>query len=220
MPEGEIKMKLFKPYFGNFVEIEVVSDKKISGLLIDSGPDYLVMNKENKYYYLPLNHILLMESTREPQSFESVSPDWKSDGKPFVALLKIAKNGLIELYVTGHLPLYGQILDVMDDYIVFNALRHGISYIPIFHIKWISPAFFSGFMPDKKYISKASTPFKATWREQLETCLDHIIVIDLGLRQNQTGYLKKIENNMIEFVTPDNISRCWNITHIKSIHFT
>ncbi|QYR23386.1 hypothetical protein KZ483_10980 [Paenibacillus sp. sptzw28] len=212
-------MKLIKPYFGNFVEIEVISDKKISGLLIDSGPDYIVMNKENKYYYLPVNHVVLIESTREPQYSVSVSPDWKADGKPFKTLLQLAKNGLIELYVTGHLPLYGQIVDVMDDYIVFNAVRHGISYIPIFHIKWVSPAFDSGFMPDKKPAPEASAPFKATWREQLETCLGHIVVIDLGLRQNQSGCLKTIENNMVEIVTPDNISRCWNITHIKSIHF-
>jgi hypothetical protein len=212
-------MNLFKRYLGGFVEIEVVSDKKITGLLIDSGPDYVVMNKENKYYYVPLNHILLMESSRESQSSVSVSPHWKADGKPFASLLQLAKNGLIELYVTGHLPLYGQIVDVMDDYIVFNTVRHGISYIPIFHIKWISPAFASGIMPDQKPVQGASAAFRAAWREQLEACLDHIVVIDLGLRHNQTGCLRTIENNMIEIITPDNISRCWNIAHIKSIHF-
>ncbi|MBW7476223.1 YuzF family protein [Paenibacillus oenotherae] len=213
-------MSLFHPYMGKPVAIEVTEyrGKGMNGLLIDIGEDYLVLHRESSYYYIALQHLHLLRADLDAQMLTPSAPQWTASGSTFASLIIAAKGQFIELYLTGQQTLYGRILHIMDDYIVFDTVRHHISYIPAFHIKWFSPASSDGFLNTSPDSPATSLPFRQTWIEQLEVELGSVIVIDLGLRTDQVGRLHAIHQGIIELVTPDGLSKCWHAAHIKSVH--
>lgn len=211
-------VSLFKTYLGKPVAIDVTEYRGMNGLLIDIGEDYLVVHRDSSYYYIALNHLHLLTADLDTQTSTSAVPQWTASGSDYNSLLQTALGEFIALYITGQQTLYGQILHIKDDYIVFDTVRHQISYIPIFHIKWFSPAAAEGFLNKDASLLADPLLLKQTWKEQLENCAGKIVVLDLGLRTNQIGRLQAFEGGIVELLTPDGLSKCWHSAHIKSIH--
>lgn len=211
-------MSLFKPYLGKPVAIDVTDYRGMTGVLIDIGEDYLVMHRDSSYYYIALHHLHLLTADLDTQTTTSSIPQWTASGSDFNSLLQTALGEFVALYITGQQTLYGQILHIKDDYIVLDTVRHHISYIPTFHIKWFSPAAAEGFLDKDASLLADPHLLKQTWQEQLKNCAGTIVVLDLGLRTNQVGRVQAVEGGIIELITPDGLSKCWNSAHIKSIH--
>jgi hypothetical protein len=216
-------MKLFNPYVGKPVEIEVTGDRRMVGLLIEVGPDHMVVYKEAKYIYLPFRHVHHLRGapvTDDQAVLAAPEQPVETNGShTFAHLLRLSMAGLVELYLGDNLPLFGKIIDTKDDYILLDTVRHRHTYIPIFHIKWFSPCPAFPFPDDESREAPVLPSPALKWHDLLNFLAGRVVVLNLGAREEQIGLLQTFDSGVAEMVSPDSTTRCWNTDHIKSVHF-
>jgi len=71
-------MQTLKTYLGKEIIVELSGERKRSGMLIDYGPDVLVIYEDTKYLYIPAAHIQHMEVSSKKNSEYAQPPHKKS----------------------------------------------------------------------------------------------------------------------------------------------
>jgi len=215
---------IIKSYLGKPVIIELSGDKVHSGILIDSGPDIIVLKGKNHFFYIPLIHIQFIKPKPMDQEQINYSPSSNhlqiDENISYRKILTNAKGMFVEIFVTGNQSLHGYITSILTNYFVFNSPIYKTLYIPLQHLKWLIP-FQENQTPYslKSYqIYSSDIPLLRTFEELLKKLEGRIVVFDLGLHPNKTGLLKKVENNFVELITGNENSIHCNIQHIKTIH--
>ncbi|MGG3451145.1 hypothetical protein [Domibacillus aminovorans] len=223
-------MKLLKTYVGEFIHLELVGKKEVSGVLIDFGSDVLVLRKQDEFYYIPLIHIreIRLLSKEEADSFtqfDAITAPPLADKLSLIEILRAAEKGIfVELNVTAHQPVHGHITHVMNDYIVFFSPVYQTMIIPLQHIKWLIPYPASshpyGFSQSIRQEPNAPVKlFARTLDKQIESMQGAFITCNIGDKESMSGKLIHKETNFLDLMTVKEQDVHVNVHHIKAIAY-
>lgn len=217
-------------YINGRIEIEVSSNKKINGILVDYGSDIFVLFDGKEFYYIPTLHVHSLkqykpnETEIEIQKPDITPIDYQTEVLSCRKILNNAKGTFAEIYITGKQPLYGYITTVLNNYFVFYSPVYKTVFIPINHFKWLIPYQFNQtpYSLTKEHLPVIPTTISIarTFEEQLKKLEGKIVVFDLGDNPNKIGLLKKYNHNIIELVTGREESIHWNLNHLKTVHLS
>ncbi|NQX67710.1 hypothetical protein HQN90_16440 [Paenibacillus alba] len=218
-------MMVFNLYIGKLVHIELLGDRDKMGYLIDAGTDIIVIYMDKKYVYLPITHIKNIELNTEGNANQDAPPDPISQTGHinFVDVLHTAVDRFVEIYLSDHQTLHGYVKFIAQDYLVFYSALYPKLYIPIIHIKWISP-YESHQTPysmnQKKWTTDTADSsldtLPLTFEQVLKGLEGEMICLDAGLHASQIGLLEKMNDSFIELVTADENKLHFNVQHIRN----
>lgn len=108
------------------VEARISGKTSLSGILIDTGLDILILFDGIKYLYIPLIHLHNIKE-REIKANEDITEkpsgsiplQNEEEAISYRKILTNAKGQFIELFVTGNQSIHGYITSVLNDYITF-----------------------------------------------------------------------------------------------------
>ncbi|MBU8877965.1 DUF2642 domain-containing protein [Bacillus sp. FJAT-29790] len=206
-----------------------IGKESINGILIDAGKEILVLFNGEQYMYIPLFHVHQIKLNRNKDELVDPPPSKSTvtaemDPLSYQDVLTNAKGNFLEIYVARNLSFYGYITNVLNDYIAFDSPLYKTIYIPIHHIKWLIP-YTQNITPYT--LSKESLPFSKSpnnlplllsLENQLKKVEGKLVIFDGGMDPRKVGLLKKVENNLAEFVLATGEIVCINLLHIKSVH--
>ncbi|NLI14057.1 hypothetical protein [Pelotomaculum propionicicum] len=223
-------MSKIQQYVGKVINIEVVGGRHHEGVLVDYGPDIIVIfdNRKYYYYYIPLTHLkhLGLSSQENPEN------EWNFKNKPissdtgllsFRKIIEKAKDILLELYVTGNHPVYGYITNILSDYLLFNSTVYKTIAINISHIKWLAlsnrnQTYYSKDRKDLHVQSTLNAIAAPTFEQQLDKMIGNIIVIDADTGPSKVGLVVSVSSEFIELIIANEETHLLNINHIKMFH--
>jgi ribosome maturation factor RimP len=219
-------VKEFRKYIGQTVELKISGELRHSGLLMDTGTDIIVIYNGRDFFYLPLFHIQSIRfDTGEDLDYETpneVPIDNQDDPISLRKILYNAKGLFSEIFVTNQ-SIHGYVTSVMNDYFLFYSPVYKTIYVPLQHLKWLTPynqdqspyALNNEDLP----LKPNHIPLARSFEEQLKKSTGKMVVFDLGSRQNKIGKLVKVINNQIELIVARNETVYLNLYHIKTVHF-
>lgn len=217
---------MLKQYLNVTVDLEISGEQKIrTGILIDIGQDIIVIYDGSDFLYVPLHHIQHIKTNQAPDE-EIENPDFvpiESDKEiTYRNILHHARGLFTEIFVAGNQSVHGYITSIMSNYFVFYSPVFHTMYIPMFHLKWLTP------YPSQQTpyslsrtalpVNPSNLPLSRSFEEQLVRLEGKIVVFDLGTNANKIGLLMKVQNNMAELVTAKEKRVYWNIHHLKTVH--
>jgi hypothetical protein len=199
-----------------------VSGGNFEGILTDVGNDILVLHDGEKYYYIPLFHVIkIKQLDKENQNsipFFELPNDKQEKKISLRSILLNAAEIYTEIHVVGKKSLHGVITNVLSDYFVFYSPIYKYIYIPLNHLKWLTlidqnhtPFNF----PDKP---SGTSPLSRSFEEQLKKSIGKLVVFDMGEDNDKIGLLNKVENNLIQLINADCDTMYLKLNHIKSIY--
>ncbi len=200
----------------------------ISGILIDTGSNIVVIYDGEDFLYIPLIHVHYINFNCENDTGEISKPDEDPIGNQEDSIslrntLNNAKGVFTEIFVTSNQSIHGYVTNVMNDYFVFFSPVHKTLYVPLQHLKWLKP-YKQSHRPysldnEELPLIPTSTPLSRTFEEQCKRNIGKAAVFDLGKDPNKIGKLIKIENGQIELVLARNQTIYTNLQHVKTLHF-
>lgn len=213
-----------RPLIDRKVEVVISGKNMITGRLIDSGLDLIVIRQEQRYFYIPLVHIQsLKEAARQPVEELNIIPEQtiETDSLSFRKILNHAKGKFVEIFVTGNKSIHGYLTSIMNDYFVFYSPVHKAMFVSMNHLKWLIP------YPTEATpytLSNQSLPLDAvsislsrTFVEQCKKLEGNLVIFDLGEKTEKTGLLRTVDNGMLELIQANGGSILWNIHHLKTV---
>jgi hypothetical protein len=221
-------MEYFKDLIGEIVDVEISGRKCITGSIIDSGLDILVVYSEQQFFYIPLVHVQKITSSSDNSSNTTNPPEFPIDNQEgaisYRKILINAKGQFLEVYVTGNKAIHGYLTSIMNDYFVFHSPVYKSMYVSINHVKWIIPYPVNS-MPyslDRKSIPYTASPttLSRTFKEQCKKLQGSLVAFDMGDDPNKIGLLHSVDdaNNMLELITANGAKIYWNLQHLKSVN--
>ncbi|WP_261300779.1 YuzF family protein [Paenibacillus andongensis] len=218
-------MMFFNTYIGMMVQIEMMGDRDKIGYLIDVGPDIIVIYMEKKYLYIPIAHIRnITLQADDKMNTESPPAPVKQTGEiTYAQILNSAIDRFVEIYISSNQTIHGYVRHIAQDYFVFYSPLYQVMYIPLFHLKWISP-YQSNQTPysqvQSQMAARSSDPtfalLPSTFVQLLKDLEGEIVCFDTGLHANKMGLLQKLNIPFVELITADEKKLHYNIQHIKN----
>ena len=212
-----------------YVTVSLIGDQLFKGIIFDSGSDIIVLFNGENFIYIPVSHIEYIVADTPDTEFAgpSDSPiiplDDNKKNLTFESILKEAKGINQEICIINKKYLYGTVLEVMDDYLVFYSPVYKKIYIPIKHIKWLIPYTPNerpyGLSEEEFSWKQAEEGFEANFEQQLAVLLNKLIVLNMGEKIHHIGKVKSINGKMLELKTAKEKRTYVNIEHIQTIHF-
>ncbi|MER2029685.1 MAG: hypothetical protein ABS903_11020 [Solibacillus sp.] len=211
-----------------YVTVSLIGDQLFKGIIFDSGSDIIVLFNGENFIYIPVSHIeyIVAETPDTEFAVPSDSPiiplDINKKNLTFESILKEAKGINQEICIINKKYLFGTVLEVMDDYLVFFSPVYKRTYIPINHIKWLIP-----YTPNERPYGlseaefswkQADEGFEANFEKQLAVLLNKLIVLNMGEKTHHIGKVKSINGKMLELKTAKEKRTYVNIEHIQTIH--
>ncbi|MFL0499078.1 DUF2642 domain-containing protein [Priestia megaterium] len=211
---------------GKQIEVQISGKDLFEGLLIDFGQDIFVLFNGQHFVYIPLLHIHSIKlSDKKNQIIDSPTEQSFTEEIESISYRKVlinAKGIFIEIYVTGNISFHGYILNVLNDYLVFYSPVYKIIFIPLNHLKWLTPYNHNvtPYTLDNKTLPVKPTniTFSRTLEEQLKKLEGELVLFDGGKDPMKVGLLKEIENNLIKLVIANGETVFLKQNHIKSVH--
>ncbi len=221
--------KLIESFDEEIVELEISGGKFITGSIIDSSNEIVVIFDGTDYLYIPFNHIHnLMISSNNDDSIDAptepssiLSKDENSD-LTLMKVLEAAKDIYTEIYVTGSLPLHGYISKIMDDYFVFQSPVYKTMYIALDHLKWVIP-----YSDSKKPYGLTDLVFSIkpynialsdVFDKQIEQMKHELVVVNLGEKNHYLGRINNIIGRIVEIQTARGQFSYITLDHIRTLH--
>lgn len=220
--------KIFSPYIGEKITLEISGKKYLHGMLIDIGSDLLVLYNGKDYLYVPIIHIHninLLDHTDVIITSPEMAPNLDcAQEMSFRKTLTAAKGIFTEIYVTSNQPLHGYITSIMNNYFVFYSPIYKTMFISMNHLKWLIPYTIN----QRPYgLTNGDVPFKPasytlarTLEQQLEKHIGELVVFNIGEKPESIGKLENVQGNIIQLITARETPNYLNLHHIKTVHFT
>ncbi len=211
---------------GKQIEVKISGEDFFEGLLIDFGQDILVLFNGRQFLYIPLLHVHSIKlSDKKNQIIDSPTEQSFTGEIESISYRKAlinAKGMFIEIYATGNISFHGYILNILNDYLIFYSPVYKIIFIPLNHVKWLTPYNhnITPYTLDNKAlpVKPSNISFSRTLEEQLKKLEGELVVFDGGKDPMKVGLLKEIENNLIELVIANGETVFLKQNHIKSVH--
>lgn len=113
-----------------YVTVSLLGDQLFKGIIFDSGSDIIVLFNGENFIYIPVSHIeYIVADTPDtefagPTNSPVIPLDDNKKNLSFESILKEAKGIYQELCVINKKYVYGKVLEVMEDYLVFYSPVH------------------------------------------------------------------------------------------------
>ncbi|TCP24507.1 hypothetical protein EV207_1244 [Scopulibacillus darangshiensis] len=219
-------MEHFRNFIGETVEVVMSGNHYINGILIDNGPDIIVIYDGDDFLYIPLIHIQFINfNNSEEYDFEKPEDVPIGDKDDSISLRKVLNNAkgiFTEVFVTSNQSIHGYVTSVMNDYLVFFSPVYKEIFIPLNHIKWLMPYNISerpyALNKEEFPITPSNIPLARTFAQQCKKYIGQIVIFDLGNNPNKIGKLVKVDDSQIELIIARNQSIFTNINHVKTVH--
>jgi hypothetical protein len=218
--------RVYQNLIGQTVTLELVGKKILNGNLIDVGSDIVVLFSGNDFVYVPLFHIkntCINQNNDEDIPSPDESPNLDSDDELSLRkVLTLAKGIFTEIYVTGKQSLHGYIISIMNNYFIFYSPVYKMMFIPINHLKWLTP-----YSIDKRPFGLNNQDFPVrplnvtlarSFDVQLEKLKGTLVVFNSGEDPSLIGKLLKVEDGFIELLTAREEIVYINFHHIQTVH--
>lgn len=211
-----------------YVTVSLIGDQLFKGIIFDSGSDIIVLFNGENFVYIPVSHIEYIVADTpdtefaEPSDSPIIPLEDNKRNLTFESILKEAKGINQEICIINKKYLYGTVLEVMDDYLVFFSPVYKKIYIPIKHIKWLIPYTPNerpyGLSEAESSWKQAEEGFAVNFEKQLAVLLNKLIVLNMGEKTHHIGKVKSITGKMLELKTAKEKRTYVNIEHIQTIH--
>ncbi|MGG0555226.1 DUF2642 domain-containing protein, partial [Priestia aryabhattai] len=136
-------MSDFMTLLGKQIEVQISGEDFFEGLLIDFGQDIFVLFNGQQFVYIPLLHVHSIKlSDKKNQITDSPTEQSFMEEIEAISYRKVlinAKGLFIEIYATENISFHGYILNVLNDYLIFYSPVYKIIFIPLNHVKWLTP---------------------------------------------------------------------------------
>ncbi|PDO09376.1 MAG: hypothetical protein BLM47_12945 [Candidatus Reconcilbacillus cellulovorans] len=217
---------LLAPYLKTCVEIDISGRKiPLSGMLVDVGSDLLVLFDQRDFFYVPLVHLRAFRRTRDDTGEENrqAVPREHENGLSCRQALTNAIGVFCEIYVTGNQPLYGYVVNVLNDYFVFDSPVHNTVFVAMRHLKYLAvPSAADAYAVSAWRGRKRSAPPPAVnlakvFDQQIKKCEGQFVVLNLGEQPDKSGYLRKVEYPMLELVGGKGEASLLHAEHVQTI---
>lgn len=216
----------FESFLGRKVDIYFSGNEPISGILIDEGPDIIVIYRKGQYYYLPLVHLQLLKFSTEIGEHEETPTqaplDLLNHTISYRKILDQARGHFVQIYVTGETVVHGYLTSIMNDYFIFHSPVYRTLTISLNHLKWLIPYPQSltpySFKNETFPVNPSTIPLSRTFEQQCKRYVGNLVVLDLGDHPDKIGLLQHVENNRIELIIANGEKVVWNLHHLKTIH--
>ncbi|MED0660913.1 DUF2642 domain-containing protein [Bacillus smithii] len=220
-------MEKLKKYIDMEIELEISGKTVFYGILMDIGPDILVLFDGRNYLYIPLLHVHNIKERIEKE-LTGVQPPvaigFENDDHEisYRKTLSNAKGQFLEIFVTGNKSLHGYITSVLNDYIVFYSPVYKNVFISMHHLKWLTPYSYEttpySLSSKELPVVPLNIPLARSFEEQLKKYKESLMVFDLGEEPDKIGLLKNVENNTVELAAADSRTVFWKLSHLKMFH--
>ncbi|GGJ66463.1 hypothetical protein GGR02_001637 [Anoxybacillus voinovskiensis] len=220
-------MDQLKTLLGKQVRVEVSGGTIVQGVLVDVGPDIVVIYTGKEYLYIPHLHIHHIKLHIDPANqISSPFPEIPLQEETNISYRKTlvnAKGRFVEIYVIGNKTIHGYITSVLNDYFVFYSPVYKTMFISLQHLKWLIP-YQKSITPytlgnDLLPVQPTTLALQRSLEEQLKKTEGQLVIFDIGDHPMKIGLLKQVQNNMVELVTANGESVYWKIHHLKIVHF-
>lgn len=218
---------MMNPLLGTAVEIELSGGSlPISGLLIEIGPDIVVVRSRGRYYYIPLVHIQQLHRADDDftEDDPSVELPFEPQSEPisYRKVLLNAKGMFAELYIAGKHSIHGYVTSVMNDYFIFYSPVYHSVVVSLDHLKYLVPYHPTVTPYDLTHeqfpLKPSPISLSRTFEQQVRKLIGEFVVLDLGDQPNKIGVLKGLDNAMLEIVNAAGKTVHIHFKHIKTIH--
>lgn len=204
------------------IELELSGGKVLRGNVIEKSAEIIVLFDGEQYMYILTDHIQQMQLVdTNDDMFQQPTNQVIAQPSSELSLANILTQAIgkqLEIYVTGNQSLYGTILEIKTDYIVFYTPIYKTIYISTKHLKWLVPYL----QPFQLYgLASIDVPESLvvanTLRQQIAMMKDQLIIINNGEKWSYIGKLVQVKERMIELRTAKSTVFV-NIDHIKTVH--
>ncbi len=210
---------------GEKIYVQLSGGNYFEGILTDYGRDVLVLYNGQKYYYIPWLHVhrVSLSNNYKDKIDQPTGPSIAEDSGTisYRKILSNAKGIFAEIYVTGNITFHGNIINVLSDYIVFYSPVFKMLYIPLSHLKWLTP-YNHNANPYNAKINllpeNANMSFSRLFDTQLKKEEGKFVVFDGGIDPMKIGILKRVEEGVIELIVASGEVTLLRLNHIKSYH--
>lgn len=206
------------------VDVAISGNHRLTGRFADAGLDLIILQQEQRFYYIPLIHIQSLQEARTSTA-ESVyampEPFLGTDGFSFRKLLNHAKGRFVEIFIAGNKSFHGYFTSIMNDYFVFYSPVYKAMYVSMNHLKWLIPypsesAPYT--LPPSSLLSGSiPVPLSRTFAEQCKKLEGSLVILDLGEHCEKTGLIGSVDQQMAELIQADGKVVLWNLHHLKTI---
>ncbi|CAM2915956.1 DUF2642 domain-containing protein [Paenibacillus sediminis] len=222
-------MNFLSSIMGKNIELELSGQIERLGVLIDCGPDVVVIFDGTNYLYIPFRHIRNIRPSMKSLQQMVQMPEERANRSTenelsYQEVLRESKEMLLQIFLSGSQSIYGYVTEVFDNYFVYFSTVHRTLLIPIFHLKWLIPYphIAMPYSLKKETLPVNTTHMKLgnTFEEQLKNMEGEIVVFDGGSHPDKVGLLKSVQNHIAEVITADQKPFYWNIEHIKMVRLS
>jgi len=213
---------------GKKVEIEISGKTLFQGILIDIGPDIVVIYNGKDYLYIPFFHIhnlraddlIELEMDGTPPEMPIME---ESKNISYRKTLMNAKGKFLEIFVTGNRSIHGYVTSVLNDYFVFYSPVYKTMLVSLNHLKWLTP-YQSNITPytlpnEDLPVQPTNIPLQRSMEDQLRKLEGNLVVFDLGDHPHKIGLLKLVNHNIAELNIASGETIFWKVPHIKVVHW-
>ncbi|MUT67138.1 hypothetical protein [Paenibacillus sp. NEAU-GSW1] len=216
-------MTLFNEYIGYEISLELFGSGTHTGILIDAGPDAIVLKKDNEYMYIATKHIHFIESLSGGASGDLNADRSHESHLTGIPLSRIVSNAIgvpSQIKLDRHQYLYGTVTSVYDDYFEFASVSQGLLYVSLVHLKWIRPLpeDQQWFQPPANTEHDSAPASPSTFSEWLLSAQGSSIIIDSGTAPHKFGHLQQSDYPFLKLLTADNKTIRYNAEHIKCVN--
>lgn len=219
-------MNEFQPFIAKKVIVEVSGKRMLPGILIDIGPDIIVLIHQQRYLYLPIAHVHNMKidplSGNNSGQTDDLPIQDQIEQISIAKMLHEAKGLFVEIYVSGSKSVHGYLNGIMDDCIVIHSPVYKSIYVSLHHMKWLipyPPSYVPYSLPTESLsVQPAPLSLSKTFEDQCKKEEGKMVVLDLGEHNEKIGLIKKVSSGIMDFVNADGNSTLLNIEHLKTMY--
>ena len=218
---------VYSKFTGEAVIIELTGKKTINGYLIEVGSEVMIVYNGDDYIYISTSHIKNMSIvSKESIGIDEPSASPQLEQEDQLSLRKIlttAKGVFLEIYTMGNQSIHGYITGIMNNYFAFYSPVYKTMYISLQHLKWLIP-YSTNLSPyrlaKRTFLSipSNSITLARSFEVQLEKLKDHLVVLNLGVKEELIGKIDKVDDNIMEMITAKGDSIYLNMQHIQTVH--
>ncbi len=213
-------------YVGKQVDCDISGTNPISGILVDAGPDIIVIYQKGQFYYIPLvhlQHLKLRPETDEQMHDPSNAPfDLQAKTISYRKILDQARGHFVQIYVTGDKAVHGYLTSIMNDYFIFYSPVYRTMMVSLNHLKWLIPYPLSltpySLNNNTFPLNPSPIPLSRTFEQQCKRYEGNLVVFDLADHPNKIGLLQHVDNNMVKLIVANGEKVFWNMHHLKTIN--
>ncbi|AJY73642.1 hypothetical protein [Paenibacillus beijingensis] len=206
-------MKIGHPWQGRRVEWQAAGGTTaVCGVLAEWGQDVLVLYEENneRYYYVPLvqtRKLRLLSEGEEPAPVKAEQPLVpRGERASYRKALMGARGVYAEIGVSGG-SIYGYLSGIMNDFFVFCSPACSSIFIPLHHLKYISPTN----KPSAPYnltaeqfpLRPASMGMARTFDQQLRKLEGKFVMLAIDEHDMMAGVLREASERTVDLTTAD-----------------